>query len=432
MSAAATLPVPAVRAALPGRPREVLDTVLDNGLRLLIARAPAVPVVQVRLGIPFGGTDPLHAATAEVLAATLLAGTTTSTRAELDAAIAQDGGVLKTVVGPELLRVTGQVLADGVPDLLRVLAQCLSSAAYPEATVAAEQRRVLDRVRLAESMPALAARAALLRHCFGTHPVTRETPAYADVEQVTREQVWSLHATQVVPAGSVLVLVGDVDPAGLADTVATAFEGWRSVLPARRMAALSGFRGAGVAPIARAGARQTEIRLAAPALHRTDPDYPALALAVQVFGGGFSARLVQELRERRGLVYSGHAALEERAGSGLTMVQFACAPTQAEAALAATMAELAGVSRIRPPDDEEIAAARGNLLGTRAIALATQTGLADALSALACADLGDPWLDWFDRRIRGVPADQVRAVAERQLAPDTFAGILLGPTDPVP
>ncbi len=428
---ATTLPVPTVGEPVSGRPRQVLDTRLDNGVRLLIVRAPAVPVVQLRLGIPFGGTDPLHAATAEVLAATLLAGTTSATRAEVDAAIAEDGGVLKAIVGPELLRVTGQVLADGAPALLSVLAQCLTGAGYAESMVAAEQRRVLDRVRLAESMPALAARAALLRHCFGAHPVTRETPAYADVAQVTRDRVRNLHATQVVPAGSVLVLVGDVDPAGLAAAAEAAFGGWRCALPARRMAPLpAAFSATGVVPVARPGARQTEIRLAAPALSRTDLDYPALALAVQVFGGGFSTRLVQELRERRGLVYSGHSVLEERAGTGLTTVQFACSPERAAAALAAALDELAGVSGDRPPGDQEIAAARGNLVGTRSIALSTQSGLADALSALACADLGDPWLDWFDRRIRTVPADEVRSAAARYLTPDAFAGILLGPTDP--
>ncbi len=425
---AATLPVPAVGEPVAGRPREVLDTRLDNGVRLLIVRAPAVPVVQIRLGIPFGGTDPLHAATAEVLAATLLAGTASATRAQLDAAIAEDGGVLKAIVGPELLRVTGQVLADGAPALLAVLGQCLAGAGYAEPTVAAEQRRVLDRVRLAESMPALAARAALLRHCFGGHPVTRETPAYDDVAQVNPDRIRALHATQVVPAGSVLVLVGDVDPPGLAAAAEEAFDEWRCALPARRMTPLPpAFSATGVVPVARPGARQTEIRLAAPALSRTDLDYPALALAVQVFGGGFASRLVQELRERRGLVYSGHAALEERAGSGLTTVAFAGSPDRAAGGLAAALDELAGISGHRPPDDAEVAAARGSLVGTRSIALSTQSGLADALCALACADLGDPWLDWFDRRIRTVPADAVRYAASRYLTPEAFAGILLGP-----
>lgn len=427
-NATATRPVPALRPPVPATPPEILDTLLDNGLRLVAARLPAVPVAQVRLFIPFGGEDAMHAATAEVLAATLLAGAAGLPREEIDAVLADAGATVKVTVGPELLRITAQVLADGLPDLLGVLARCLASAAYQPETVAAEQRRVLDRVRLAESLPAYAARAALLRHCFGDHPVTRETPAHADVAAVTAGQVARLHATQVVPAGSVLVVVGDVAPDRLAgDALASWPATWSTPGTARRMAPLPALAGGAVAEVARPGARQTEVRLLAPALPRTDPDFAALYLAGQVFGGSFSARLVQHLRERLGFIYSGYSAIEERAGSGLTTVQFACAPANTAAALAEAMAELAAVSGDRPPTDEEVAAARGHALGLRSIALATQAGLADTLATVTAAGLEHGWLARYEQRLRTVPAEQVRAAAARYLRPDQFAGVTVGP-----
>src|SRR5918912_345362 len=58
----------------PSAPQAV-DTVLDNGLRVLAVRRPAVPMVELRLRIPFGGTHRTHPARAELLAATLLQGT---------------------------------------------------------------------------------------------------------------------------------------------------------------------------------------------------------------------------------------------------------------------------------------------------------------------------------------------------------------------
>jgi predicted Zn-dependent peptidase len=129
-------------------------------------------------------------------------------------------------------------------------------------------------VRLAGSLPAYAARAALLRHCFGDHPVTRETPAHADVEAVTAGQVARLHAAQVVPAGSVLVVVGDVQPHRLAGGALVGWPGtWSAAGVARRMAPLPGPAAGPVVEVVRAGARQTEVRLLASALSRTDPDY---------------------------------------------------------------------------------------------------------------------------------------------------------------
>lgn len=86
------------------------------------------------------------------------------------------GGSLKAVVGPEELRITGQVLTEGLPRLLAVLADCLTGAGYEPARLEAERERLLHRIRLTESMPARTARAALLRRCFGDHPATRETP----------------------------------------------------------------------------------------------------------------------------------------------------------------------------------------------------------------------------------------------------------------
>ncbi|MFD7731866.1 M16 family metallopeptidase [Kitasatospora phosalacinea] len=426
------LSLPPLAPPRPVPPLEAVDTVLPTGLRVVAARRATAPVVQLRLGVPFGGSTARHAAAAELLSCTLLAGGPGADRTAVDDALAAVGGSLKAVVGPEELLVTGQVLAEGLPRLLAVLADCLTGAGYEPTVLAAERERLLHRVRLTGSMPARAARAALLRHCFGDHPATRETPAEEQVADIGRDEVAALHRTALVPRGTVLLLVGDVRPDRAVAEAARLLGGWSSPHRAVRMDPLPAPAHPGEPALAvpSPGARQCEARLAAPSLVRTDPGYPALLLADQVFGGHFSSRLVQRLREREGLIYSGRSAIEQRTGSAIGTVQFASAPQHAAAAVDGTLDELAAVSGDRPPTDAEIAAARGYALGVQALVRSTQKGLADSLHGPLLAGLPLDWPDTVAERVRTVPDDEVRAAAAAHLRPAAYTAVLLGPPAP--
>ncbi|GAA1194785.1 putative Zn-dependent peptidase [Kitasatospora gansuensis] len=421
--------LPPLAPPRPAPPLEMVDTALPTGLRVVAARRATVPVVQLRLGVPFGGSTARHTAAAELLACTLLTGGGGAGRTAVDDELAAVGGSLRAVVGPEDLRITGQVLTEGLPRLLALLAGCLTGAGYDGTTLEAERERLLHRIRLTGSMPARAARAALLRRCFGDHPATRETPTEDQVAAVDRNEVAELHRTQLVPRGSALVLVGDIHPARVVEELAVALGGWAAGPQAVRMAPLPAPAHPGEPPqaVPVTGARQCEARLAAPSLVRTDPGYPALVLADRVFGGYFSSRLVQRLREREGRIYTGQSAIEQRTGSALGTVQFASAPRHAAAALDGALAELAAISGELPPTTEEIASARGHALGLQALALSTQKGLADSLYGPVLAGLPADWTDHLAARLRAVPDDEVRAAAADHLRPDAYTAVLLGP-----
>ncbi|WP_019809218.1 insulinase family protein, partial [Saccharomonospora halophila] len=121
------------------------DTVLPNGLRVLAVRKQTVPMVEMRLTIPFAGDDPRHPATAEVLAETLLTGTRRRDRVAIDTDLALIGGELGPMVDPEHLGLSGSALASGLPTLLDVLADVLTEASHPDAEVAREADRIAER-----------------------------------------------------------------------------------------------------------------------------------------------------------------------------------------------------------------------------------------------------------------------------------------------
>ncbi|MCI4061346.1 insulinase family protein [Micromonospora sp. R77] len=409
--------------------REVTDLTLPNGLRVLVARRPAVPLVQLRLAVPFGAApgDDTHVAVAELLAASLLSGTARRDRATIDDELATAGAALTASVRPQRLRVSGHALAEELDTLAEVLADCLTGAAYRPDVVEFERTRLLQRVRLAGTLPEWIARAALLRHCFGDHPAAVETPDAEQVGAVTAEQVAALHATRLVPNGSVLVLVGDVDPDAAVALLAERLAGWAAPHPAVALGPPPLPTGDTVVLRHRSGAQQADVRLAAPSLARVDPGFIALRLADHVYGGYFSSRLVHRLREERGYVYTASSGIEEQAGRALSVIQFGCAPEHAWAAVDETRTLLARISDTAPPTAAEIEAARGHLAGITAISESTQIGLAEALCGVAVAGLDPRWLTRFPVALHETTDDEVRAAAQRYLRAEAYTGVLLGP-----
>ncbi|MFD2421953.1 M16 family metallopeptidase [Amycolatopsis pigmentata] len=402
-----------------------VDTVLDNGLRVLAVRKPTVPMVELRLRIPFGGAGPLHAATAEVLAETILTGTARRDRIEIDTELALIGGELSTSVDPERLAFTGTALATGLPTLLDVLADALTSASYVDKEVAREAARIVERLAVSRTQPRVIAREALLKHCYGDHPVTREMPRPEDVEKVTAEAVRALHAEAVLPRGAVLVLVGDIDPEQVVADIRKALQGWQSDRTASVLPELPELAGGDVLLVPRAGAVQSQIRFIAQGLPRTDPRYPALQLANLAYGGYFSSRLVENIREDKGYTYHAHSGFEFTGSAATLGVDADTANEATAAAVLETRYELGRLALV-PPDADELEAVRQYAVGSLVISTSAQTGLAGQLAALAFSGLGVEWLTAHPERLAAVTLDDVAQAALDFFAPARFTGVVVG------
>ncbi|MGH4007336.1 MAG: M16 family metallopeptidase [Pseudonocardiaceae bacterium] len=408
----------------PSAPSSV-DTVLDSGLRVIAVRRPAVPMVELRLEIPFGGTHRTHPARAELLAATLLCGTPRRDRFAVDQALGAVGGDLAAGVDPEHLTVRGSALASGLNVLLDVLGDVLRSASYPAAEVTRERSRLVERIAVSRSTPQVIAREALQRRRYGNHPATREWPEVDDVAAVTRAAVRALHRRSVVPGGAVLVLVGDIVPARAVEEVESALASWQSDQPAAALAALPALTGADLQLVHREGAVQSQLRLSAQAVPRTDERYPALQLANLCFGGYFSSRWVENIREDKGYTYGAHCGLEFNPHGATLVAEADTASEVTAAALLETRYEL-GRMAVVPPEESEVDNARHYAIGSLTIATSSQRGLAGQLTALATLGLDLDWLLAHPSRLQAVTTEQVAEVAAEFFAPSRFTGVVVG------
>ncbi|KAA9155023.1 insulinase family protein [Amycolatopsis acidicola] len=402
-----------------------VDTTLANGLRVLAVRKANVPLVELRLRIPFAGGEQLHAATAEVLAETMLTGTARRDRIGVDTELALIGGELSTSVDPERLAISGNALASGLPTLLDVLSDVLTSASYVDNEVARESARLVERLAVSRTQPRVIAREALLKHVYGEHPVTREIPQAEDVSRVTPEGVRALHAAAVLPRGSVLVLVGDIDPDNVVGEIEKALQGWKSEGSAAVLPALPQVTGGDVLLVPRDGAVQSQIRFIAQALPRTDPGYAALQLANLAYGGYFSSRLVENIREDKGYTYSAHSGFEFTGATATVGVDADTANEVTAAAVLETQYELGRLGLV-PPTAEEVESVRQYAIGSLLTSTGSQTGLASQLAALASTGLGEEWLAAHPARLAAVTVDEVAQAALEFFAPTRFTGVVVG------
>ena len=406
---------------------EEVDTVLGSGLRVVAVRRAEVPMVELRLRVPFADTsgrdDSAHAAVAEVLATTILSGTSSRSRVGIDDDLAGVGGEIGFSVDPERLSASGHALADGLDTLLDVLADLVLAATHPEDELARERERLVERIELASAQPSVIARRALQERRYGAHPITREMPRPEEVTAVTADAVRSLQASALLPGGSVLVLVGDLDPTDAVARVEKALAGW-SGGQAAPLPALPELRARDLLLVDRPGAVQSQLRLSAPAVGRTDPRYPSLQLANLALGGYFSSRLVENLREDKGYTYHASSSLELDPHGAVLAVETDVASEVTAPALLEARYEL-GRLAVVPPTDDEVESARRYLVGSLLISMTTQAGYASTVAALAAHGLSSAWVREHPARLEAVTTDEVAAAAAEFFAPTRFTGVVV-------
>jgi predicted Zn-dependent peptidase len=415
--------VPDARLKLP---RESERT-LASGLTVIAVRRPGVPLVELRLRVPFGRA-PLARAT--LLSQALFTGTSTMSSIDIAAELQAVGGGLSAGLDPDRLLVTGNALVGGLNRMLEILAAVLTDPAYPAEEVATERERLVDHIQVALSQPAHLARTALLKRVYGRHPYAVQTPEPEQVRGVRPAQLRALHADRMRPDGAVLVLVGDLHPEKAIDAADKALGSWTGPSRDGNVPPTPPLQPGPLQLVHRPGSVQSSLRMALPAVQRTHPDYAALQLANLVFGGYFSSRWVENIREDKGYTYGPHTAIEHFVAGSALVVAAEVATEVTGPSLLETMYELGRIATL-PPGTDELEQARRYALGTLRLGMSTQAGLAGLASMYASFGLRLDYLRDYSAALSAATRDQVADVASRYLAPSGAVAVMLGDADRV-
>ena len=169
------------------------EATLDSGLRVVAVRKPGVPIVEMRLRLPFLSPKPAHPAQAMLLSDTLLTGAGDRDRAGLAADLQGIGADLSASVDADRLVLGGNVLATGLRGLLEIVAGVLTEASYPTGEVTTERDRLVERLGMARARAAVIAGEALAERMWDDHPYAHDLARPEAVAEVTRAQLRALH-----------------------------------------------------------------------------------------------------------------------------------------------------------------------------------------------------------------------------------------------
>ena len=411
-------------AAAPLAHREVLP----NGIVLLVAERPAIPLVAVRVLMRAGAAldPPDRDGLASLTGAVLTRGTSTRTGPALDAAIEFVGGSLEAAAGRDSLNVSLRVLRKDLGLGLDLLAEVLLSPAFPAPEVARKVAELKAAIKRSEEDPAAVASRALARLVYPGHPYGVPVEGTLEsADRLTREDVqgfWRAHAR---PDTTVIAVVGQVTVAEARREILARLGGWQrpAAAPATVPEATPG-----PAPREETIPReltQATIMFGRQAIRQTSPDYFPLVVAAYVLGGGSTSRLYTRVRDQAGLAYSIYSfASPSRYGASL-IVAAQTRTAEVPRVIAMVREELARMGR-EPVTEHEIELAKAYLIGSFPLRLDTSGKVADFVVAVEELGLGLDYADRYRARVAQVTAADVQRVARQYFAPDTFSRVVVG------
>jgi predicted Zn-dependent peptidase len=153
--------------------------------------------------------------------------------------------------------------------------------------------------------------------------------------------------------------------------------------------------------------------------------FPALQLANLIFGGYFSSRWTENIREDKGYTYGPHSRIDHHVLGSSLMFDVEIATEVTAPAVLETRYELGKIASL-PVTEAEVDSVRQYAIGTLALSTATQAGLASTLSALAATGLGLDWIAEHPARLSAIGVDDVSAAAAEFLAPARLTQVIVG------
>ena len=426
LAALASLLVSEPAAAAPLAHRDVLP----NGIVLLVAERPAVPIVAVRVLMRAGAVyDPAdRAGLANLTGAVLTRGTAKRTGPELDSAIEFVGGSLQAGAGRDNLTVSLTAQKKDLTLGLDLVSEVVLSPALPDGEVTRKVSEIQAAIKRSDEDPGTVAARALGRLVFQGHPYgspvegTRES-----VARLTRDDVVKFYREHARPDTTVIAVVGAVTVDEARREIMARFGSWTrptdalaSVVPATASASKR-------EETVKRELTQTTIMFGRQAVLQTDPDYFPLSVASYVLGGGSASRLYTRVREESGLAYSVYSWVSPwRYGSSFA-VSAQTRTAEAPKVVAMMREELARMGR-EPVSDRELALAKQYLIGSFPMRLDTSGKVADFLVAVEDRGLGLDYGDRYKERIGKVTAADVQRVAVKYFPPTSFDLVIVGDT----
>lgn len=414
---------PPVEAKVPG----ASEKTLANGLRVIVARKPGLPLVSASLRISAGSAlDPAgKAGLASMTADLTTRGTKTRSATQIATEIESLGANIGAGSGPDATDVSISGRSDKAKEAFAILADVVQNPAFAQEELDRARQETLDGLRLALGQPRSVGSLAMNRALYGAGPYGG-TATEKSITSLKQPELVAFHDANWRPDAAVLVIAGDITPEDGFALAESALGGWAK--PATPLGAQPTQPGAG-APrsitIDMPQIGQAAVLLGRTGPSRLDADYFPTVVANNVLGGGYSARLNSEIRIKRGLSYGANSGF---GGRKLPSPIIAAAQTRNDAVPQVVDLMLSEFARLgsAPIPDAELNARKAVLIGGFGRSVETTSGLAGQYSALAQFGLPLEKLQTYSADINAVTAEQAATAAKTHFDPAKATLVVVG------
>jgi predicted Zn-dependent peptidase len=354
----------------------VRRSVLPGGVRILSEQVPGARSATIGYWVAVGSRDetPATYGSTHFLEHLLFKGTTS--RSALDIAVSFDsvGGEHNAMTAKEYTCYYAKVQDRDLPMAVEVIADMLTSSLIDADEFETERGVILEELAMADDDPGDVVNERFFEAVLGDHPLGRPIGGSpATINAATRDAVWTHYRANYRPQDLVITVAGAVDHDELVAGVVAALQkaSWDLSITARpverRPAAVDVITPGSHLTVVQRPTEQANVIVGVPGLTSTDDRRSTMAVLNSILGGGMSSRLFQEIREKRGLVYSVYSFSPGYSDAGLFGMYAGCTPAKAVQVTELMISEFRRIAE--GVTDDEIRRATGQLSGASALAL---------------------------------------------------------------
>ena len=356
-------------------------------------------------------------------------GTKTQTGDQLDDFLEVRAAKVETGGGPDSATISWSCLKGDLDDVFKAFADVLQNPEFRADKLDIAQKEAFDGISRRNDDVGEIAHRETVKLAYGSNNPYARDAEYATVAAVTRQDLIDWHGKYVHPNNIILGVSGDFDSAAMEARLRAAFESWpKGPAGPRKNEVKYSPAPPGNYLVTKDDVNQSTIHMLGLGTTRDNPDYYAISVFNEAFGGGFSSRLFNDIRTKRGLAYSVGGGIGTNFGHpGILQVSIGTKSQSTIEAIQAAAEDIDNLAK-QPITDDEIQRAKDAILNAFIFRLDSPDKILSERMTYEYYGYPPDWLDKYQAEIKKVTAADVNRVAAKYLHRDQLAVLVVGNT----
>jgi zinc protease len=422
------VPIPPLPSFKPQQPKRIE---LKNGMVIFLQEDHELPLIDGTARIRGGSVNEPASKTGLVDIYSEVwrtGGTKSQTGDQLDDFLEVRAAKVETGGGPDSTTIGFSCLKADLVDVFKAFVEVLENPEFRADKIDIAQKEAGDGISRRNDDASEIAHRESVKLAYGADNPYARVAEYSTVAAVTRQDLIDWHGRYVHPNNIILGISGDFDSTAMEARLHAAFDAWPKgpALPKNDVQYAPANPGYYLVP--KDDVNQSNIHMVGLGITRDNPDYYAINVFNEAFGGGFSSRLFNDIRTKRGLAYGVGGSIGSNFGHpGMLQISIGTKSGTTIEAIQAAYENIDNLAK-QPITDDEIQHAKDAILNAFIFRLDSPDKILDERMTYEYYGYPPDWLDKYQTEIKKVTATDVNRVAAKYLHKDQLAILVVGNT----